>query len=75
MALNEYGTGDLPVTIPLSLGLSAGVSIGTDAGSPVMTDYKPPFTFTGVVKKVLVDVSGEPIEDMEAKMRMYLARQ
>jgi hypothetical protein len=63
------------VTIPLSLGLSAGVSVGTDAGSPVMTDYKAPFTFTGTVKKVLVDVSGEPIEDMEAKMRMYLARQ
>jgi arylsulfatase A-like enzyme len=69
------GSGDLPVTIPLSLGLAAGVSVGADAGSPVMTDYQPPFTFTGTVKKVLVDVSGEPIEDMEAKMRMYLARQ
>jgi arylsulfatase len=69
------GSGDLPVTIPLTLGLAAGVSIGTDAGSPVMTDYTPPFTFTGTVKKVLVDVSGEAIEDMEAKMRMYLARQ
>jgi arylsulfatase A-like enzyme len=69
------GSGDLPVTIPLSLGLSAGVSVGTDAGSPVMTDYTPPFTFTGAVKKVLVDVSGEAIEDKETKMKMYLARQ
>jgi arylsulfatase len=69
------GGGDLPVTIPLSLGLAAGVSVGTDAGSPVMTDYDPPFSFTGTVKKVLVDVSGEPIEDKAAKMRMYLARQ
>jgi arylsulfatase len=69
------GSGDLPVTIPLSLGLSAGVSIGADAGSPVMPDYEPPFGFTGTVKKVLVDVSGEAIEDQEAKMKMYLARQ
>jgi arylsulfatase len=69
------GTGDLPVTIPLSLGLAAGVSIGSDAGAPVMTDYATPFAFTGTVKKVLVDVSGEAIEDQEAKMRMYLARQ
>jgi arylsulfatase len=69
------GSGDLPVTIPLSLGLAAGVSVGTDAGSPVMIDYKAPFTFTGTVKKVLVDVSGEAIEDKEAKMKMYLARQ
>jgi arylsulfatase len=40
-----------------------------------MMDYKPPFTFTGTVKKVLVDVSGEAIEDKEAQMKMYLARQ
>jgi arylsulfatase A-like enzyme len=69
------GSGDLPVTIPLLLGLAAGVSVGSDAGAPVMTDYTAPFTFTGTVKKVLVDVSGEAIEDKEAKMRMYLARQ
>ena len=63
------------MTIPLSLGLAAGVSVGADTGAPVMTDYTPPFTFTGTVKKVLVDVSGEAVEDMEAKMKMYLARQ
>jgi arylsulfatase len=65
------------VTIPLTLGLSAGVCIGADNGSPVMTaeDYEPPFAFSGTVKKALVDVSGEPIEDLEAKVRMYLARQ
>lgn len=69
------GTGDLPVTIPLSLGLAAGVCVGADAGSPVMEDYKPPFAFTGTVKKVLVDVTGEAVEDKEAQMKMYLARQ
>jgi arylsulfatase len=70
-----YGSGDLPVTIPLTLGLAAGVSVGSDAGAPVMTDYKPPFAFTGKVKKALVDVSGELVEDKAAQMRMYLARQ
>lgn len=68
-------TGDLPVTIPLSLGLAAGVCVGADAGSPVMEDYRPPFAFTGTVKKVLVDVTGEAVEDKEAQMKMYLARQ
>ena len=58
----SIGGGNLPVTIPLQLGLAAGVSIGADAGSPVMTDYEPPFRFTGTVKKALVDVSGEVIE-------------
>jgi hypothetical protein len=71
------GEGDLPVTIPLSLGLSAGVCIGADSGSPVMTDedYRSPFAFTGTVKKAMVDVSGEALEDKEAQMRVYLARQ
>ena len=31
--------------------------------------------FTGKVKKALVDVTGEAVEDKEAKMKMYLARQ
>ena len=69
------GRGDLPVTIPLSLGLAAGVCIGADSGSPVMTDYHAPFPFAGTVKKALVDVTGDPVEDKAAKMRMYLARQ
>src|SRR5262245_39105156 len=38
------------------------------------TDYKAPFSFTGTVKKAFVDVTGEPVEDLAAKMRMYLAR-
>jgi arylsulfatase len=71
----EVGRGDLPVTIPLMLSISAGVSVGANSGSPVMPDYESPFEFTGTVKKALVDVSGEPIEDKAAQMRIYLARQ
>ena len=37
------GSGDLPVTIPLSIGLAGGICVGRDAGSPVMTDYEIPF--------------------------------
>jgi len=69
------GEGNLPVTIPLSLGLSGGVAVGADPGSPTMPDYQPPFKFTGQVNKALVDVTGEAIENLEEKMRMYLARQ
>jgi arylsulfatase len=67
------GGGDLPVTIALNLGISAGVSVGADVGSPVMTDYVPPFRFTGAVKKVLIDVSGEETTDKEAKAKAWLA--
>ena len=40
-----------------------------------MTDYKAPVPFAGTVKKALVDVTGDSVEDKAAKMRMYLARQ
>ena len=73
----EVGAGKLPVTIPLQLGLGGSVVLGADTGSPVMLaeDYKPPFAFTGTVKKALVDISGEVTENLEAKVKMYLARQ
>jgi arylsulfatase len=71
----EVGRGDLPVTIPLLLGLGAGVSVGADTGSPTTPEYKPPFRFTGTLKRVQVDTSGELVEDKAAKFRAMLARQ
>lgn len=66
------GGGDIPVTIPLTPGLAAGVSVGADSGAPVMEDYDPPFRFSGVVKKALVDVSGVSVEDKQASIEAYL---
>lgn len=71
----QVGSGDLPVTIPLQLGLAAGVAVGADPGAPVMLDYASPFAFTGTVKKALIDVTGEAVEDRQAQMKIYLARQ
>lgn len=69
------GQTELPVTIPLTLGLAAGVSVGQDAGAPVTDEYPPPFRFTGTLLRVVYDVSGEPVVDHEAEIRMALARQ
>ena len=69
------GEGDLPVTIPLSMGLTAGVAVGHDPGSPAVPDYQPPFTYPGRIRRAMVDVSGAPIEDLEAQIRTVLARQ
>ena len=69
------GAGDLPVTIPLSLSLSGGFVCGADPGSPVSDAYQPPFAFDGTLYNVVVDVSGNLIEDREAGMKMLLARQ
>jgi arylsulfatase len=69
------GQDDLPVTIPLDIGITEGLTCGRDSGSGVTTDYQVPFAFTGTLEQVVLDVSGEPIEDKEAELRTMMARQ
>jgi len=71
----EIQRGDLPVTSPFRLGQGAAMLVGSDAGSPVTPEYQPPFSFTGTIKRVIVDISGEHVEDYEAQMRVVLAKQ
>ena len=65
----------VPTTTPLALGLTGGVICGRALGAPVTPDYAPPAVFTGTLHKVVVDVSGDLIEDDEATLRMLMARQ
>lgn len=69
------GAAEVPITTPLALGLTGGVMCGRATGAPVTPDYAPPAEFTGTLSKVVVDVSGELIEDDEATLRMLMARQ
>src|SRR4030095_1770451 len=46
-----------------------GMSCGYDDGTPVSARYEAPFTFTGLLHDVTVDVSGTPIVDLVAEMR------
>jgi arylsulfatase len=69
------GQGDLPVTIPLAISISEGLECGRDSCSRVSSQYTAPFEFTGTIHDVVVDVSGDLIEDKEAAMRSVMARQ
>jgi hypothetical protein len=51
------------------------LTCGANPGSPVTPDYIGPFTFTGTLHSVTLDVSGELIHDPEAELRAHLARQ
>jgi len=55
-----------------------GLCVGRDSGSPVTDDYPgtPPYRFTGgVIKRVAVDVSGDPYVDLEREAAAMLARE
>jgi hypothetical protein len=69
------GQGQLPVTIPLMVSISEGLECGRDSCSRVSSQYKAPFEFTGTIHDVVVDVSGDLVEDKEAAMRTVMARQ
>lgn len=69
------GKADLPVTIPLMISISEGLECGRDSCSRVSSQYTAPFTFTGTIHDVVVDVSGDLIEDKDAAMRTVMARQ
>ena len=71
----QVGAVDMDVTVPIIFS-AEGISCGSDYGDSVDHEaYKPPFGFTGTVKRVAYDVSGQAIQDAEAEMRRALAKQ
>ena len=69
------GQAEFAATVPITYGLGGGIACGADPGSPVTPAYKPPFTFTGTIYQVTIDVSGELIRDDETEMRMMMVHQ
>ena len=55
-----------------------GLGVGRDSGEPVTDDYRGnhPHTFTGgTIKRVAVDVSGDPYIDLEREAQAMLTRE
>ena len=69
------GHTEIPMTVPFTFSASGGLTVGRDPGQSVTKLYQAPFEFTGTIHNVIVEVSGELIEDSEAKIREVMARQ
>src|SRR5215475_1952265 len=52
----KVAAGDMPRTIPLQISLGEGLDLGMDGGSAVDFTYKLPFTFTGTIDKVMIEL-------------------
>ncbi len=68
------GDAEAALTTPFMFNPGA-LTCGANPGSPITPDYEGPFTFTGTLHSVTLDVSGELIHDPEAELRVHLARQ
>jgi len=66
---------DMPYSILVIFG-TQGLTCGYDGGEPAAPEeYDGTFRFTGTIKRVTVDLSGELIQDSEADMRIAMGRQ
>ena len=68
------GAMELPVTLPVLYGIE-GLSCWYDFGERVTHRYDAPFTFTGHIDSVTVDLAGELTKDPEAELRRLMAQQ
>jgi len=70
------GEGELPRTIPFFAGLSERLQCGRQEGTTTCDDYRAPFAFTGLLKRVTVDVTGaEPPRDLQQEAQVAMTRQ
>ncbi|SHP15329.1 Arylsulfatase [Mycobacteroides abscessus subsp. abscessus] len=76
--IDEHAVGALrDVEIhPGTFGLAgASLSIGRNGGLAVSSDYPAPYPFTGgTITQVVVDISGEPYENLEKKLAIVFAK-
>jgi arylsulfatase len=68
------GNTEFPITVPVIFGIE-GLSCGYDFGEAVTHEYRAPFTFTGKINKVTLDLSGDLIIDKEATVRKIISQQ
>ena len=72
---NLVGAVDMPHTVP-NLFSTEGLTCGKDGGSRVASDdYDNAFPFTGTIKQVKIDLSGDLIADTATDIKIAMARQ
>ncbi|HEX2949499.1 MAG TPA: sulfatase-like hydrolase/transferase [Armatimonadota bacterium] len=74
--INDKAVGSATIkTQPGYFGIGSYITAGRSGLSTVTTEYEGPFTFTGgTLKRVVVDVTGEPYLDLEHKAEAALHR-
>jgi len=69
------GAVQMPYTVPMIFS-TEGLTCGYDGGSRVAPDaYGDEFRFTGIIKRVTLDLSGDLIEDSANDLKIAMARQ
>jgi arylsulfatase A-like enzyme len=69
------GAVEMPHTVPMIFS-TEGLTCGYDGGSRVAPgEYSDEFRFTGIIKRVTLDLSGDLIQDSDSDLKIAMARQ
>jgi len=72
----SVGEVEIPHFTPTRFSITGeGLCCGYDIGMPVVDDYRPPFPFSGTLRRVVVEVDGEPYVDPEAEAELSIRSQ
>jgi arylsulfatase len=74
----QAGQGRVEATVPMIFSADETTDLGIDYASPVAEDYPGDSSFTGDIKWVRLDLTGDNHEHMitpEEKMKVAMARQ
>ncbi len=75
IAGHKVGEGDIPHTNLTVYAVVEGLEVGSDSTSAVWPEYRPPFEFTGTIKRVDIEVDGPGHSDPEGDWRVARYRQ
>ena len=70
----KTGEREIPRTIPVRYG-PEGFEIGRDSSTPVAESYTCPFTFTGILNKVMIELDGNLHQDPEGDYKSEMAQE
>jgi arylsulfatase len=65
----QVAQGRIERTLPFRISLDETLDCGEDTGTPVSEDYHVPFTFTGGLKKVIIDLTPDELKTADARKR------
>jgi arylsulfatase len=71
----KVGEGEIPHTVRYTYAFDETFDLGIDTGTPVTDEYKANAQFTGIIEKVVVDLSGERHLDAETETKMIMKKQ
>ena len=72
---NKVGETEFPRTVRYIYSLDETFDLGIDTGTSVTDEYKANTKFTGIIEKVVVDLSGVRHIDVETETKMIMKKQ